>query len=110
MVHSGMHIGVAMGYRIQGADARRVSNAEGVPRIVRKHDCALPAQYTKHSNARGVSLGLGPWGWIRLSWGAAGTGSQLGIRVTVRGQGRVTAGDWSCFGGSVRSSLTGGGL
>ena len=25
---------------------------------MRKHDCALPAQYTKHSNARGHSLGL----------------------------------------------------
>ena len=25
---------------------------------VSKYDCALPAQYTKHSNARGVSLGL----------------------------------------------------
>ena len=62
MVHSGMHIDVALGYRIQGpcrlqsADARRVSNAEGVRRIVRKHDCALPAQYTKHSNAMEVSF------------------------------------------------------
>ena len=25
--------------------------------MVRKHDCALPAQYTKHSNARGHSFG-----------------------------------------------------
>ena len=38
---------------MQDAGARRVSNAEGIRRIVRKHDCALPAQYTKHSNARG---------------------------------------------------------
>ena len=41
---------------MQDAGARRVSNAEGIRRIVRKHDCALPAQYTKHSNARGHSL------------------------------------------------------
>ena len=53
-----------MGYRIQGAGcrvqdagARRVGNAEGMRGIVRKHDCALPAQYTKHSNARGHSAG-----------------------------------------------------
>ena len=44
---------------MQGAGARRVSNAEDIRRIVRKHDCALPAQYNKHSNARGVSLGFG---------------------------------------------------
>ena len=44
---------------MQDAGARRVSNAEGIRTIVRKHDCALPAQYTKHSNARGHSLGLG---------------------------------------------------
>ena len=44
---------------MRGAGAKRVSNAEGIPRIVRKHDCALPAQYTKHSNARGVSLEVG---------------------------------------------------
>ena len=40
------------GYRIQGAgcrwSARRVSDAASVREIVRKHDCALPAQYTKH--------------------------------------------------------------
>ena len=36
---------------MQDAGARRVSNADGIRRIVRKHDCALPAQYTKHSNA-----------------------------------------------------------
>ena len=47
------------GCRVQDAGARRVSNAEGTRRIVRKHDCALPAQYTKHSNARGNSFGLG---------------------------------------------------
>ena len=41
---------------MQDAGARRVSNAGGMRRIVRKHDCALPAQYTKHSNARGHSL------------------------------------------------------
>ena len=46
------------GCRMQDAGARRVSNAEGIHRIVRKHDCAVPAQYTKHSNARGVSLRL----------------------------------------------------
>ena len=46
-------------FRVQDAGARRVSNAEGIRRIVRKYDCALPAQYTKHSNARGHSLGLG---------------------------------------------------
>ena len=61
-VHNGMHIGVAIGYiiqgAVQGAGARRVSNAEGIRRIVRKHDYALPAQYTKHSNARGHSLDL----------------------------------------------------
>ena len=48
-----------MGYKIHGAGCRvqvlvGVSNAEGLLRIVRKHDCALPAQYTKHGNARGV--------------------------------------------------------
>ena len=47
------------GCRVQDAGARRVSNAEGIRRIVRKRACALPAQYTKHSNARGHSLGLG---------------------------------------------------
>ena len=41
---------------MQDAGARRVSNAEGMRRIVRKYDCALPAQYTKHSNARGHSF------------------------------------------------------
>ena len=41
---------------MQDAGARLVSNAEGMRGIVRKHDCALPAQYTKHSNARGHSL------------------------------------------------------
>jgi len=44
---------------VQDAGARRVRNAEGIRRIVRKHDCALPVQYTKHSNARGHSLGSG---------------------------------------------------
>ena len=45
-------------FRVQDACARRVSNADGIRRIVRKHDCALPAQYTKHtcSNARGHSF------------------------------------------------------
>ena len=43
---------------MQDAGARRVSNAEGIRRIERKHDCALLAQYTKHSNARGHSLAL----------------------------------------------------
>ena len=38
-----------------GLGARRVSNAEGIRKIVRKHDCALPAQYTTHSGARGHS-------------------------------------------------------
>ena len=42
---------------MQGAGARRVSNAEGICRIVSKHDCALPAQYTKHSNAQGLIRG-----------------------------------------------------
>ena len=37
---------------MQDAGARRVGNVEGMRGIVRKHDCALPAQYTKHSNAR----------------------------------------------------------
>jgi hypothetical protein len=62
-----------MGYRIQGAGcrvqdagARRVSNAEGMRRMVRKHDCALPAQYTKHSNARGHSLAIGAY-WINIT-------------------------------------------
>ena len=45
---------------MQDAGARRVSNAESIYRIVRKHDCALPAQYTKHSNARGHSLSINP--------------------------------------------------
>jgi hypothetical protein len=43
---------------VQDAGARRVGNVEGMRGIVRKHDCALPAQYTKHSNARGHSLGF----------------------------------------------------
>ena len=34
---------------MQDAGARRVGNAEGMRGIVRKHDCALPAQYTKHN-------------------------------------------------------------
>ena len=55
-------------FRVQDAGVRRVSNAEGIRRIVRKHDCALPAQYTKHSNARGHSLGLG----LRLRLGLSG--------------------------------------
>ena len=50
---------------MQDAGARRVSNAEGMRRMVRKHDCALPAQYTKHSNARGHSLELGLGLWPR---------------------------------------------
>ena len=41
---------------MQDAGARRVGNVEGMRGIVRKHDCALPAQYTKHSNARGHSF------------------------------------------------------
>ena len=49
-------------FRAQGAGcrwgARRVSNAVGIHIIVGKHDCALPAQYTKHSNVGGGSLGL----------------------------------------------------
>ena len=44
------------GCRVQDAGARRVGNVEGMRGIVRKHDCALPAQYTSHSNARGHSL------------------------------------------------------
>ena len=40
-------------FRVQDAGARRVSNAEGIRGIIRKHDYALPAQYTKHSNAWG---------------------------------------------------------
>ena len=47
-------------YRIQGAGcrwiARRVSDAASVHRILREHDCALPAQYTKQSNVLGASL------------------------------------------------------
>ena len=42
------------GRRVQDAGARRVSNAEGMRRMVRKHDCTLPAQYTKNSNARAL--------------------------------------------------------
>ena len=41
---------------MQDAGARRVGNVDGMRGIVRKHDCALPAQYTKHSNAQGHSL------------------------------------------------------
>ena len=51
-----------MGYRIQGAgyrwSARRVSNAASVLRIVRKHDCALPVLYPKHSNAQGAIISI----------------------------------------------------
>ena len=39
---------------MQGAGAKGVSNAEGTHRIVRKHDWALPAQYTNHSNVQEV--------------------------------------------------------
>ena len=50
--------GAAMGYKIQGAgrrwSARQVSDAASARGIVRKHDCALPVLYPKHSNARGV--------------------------------------------------------
>ena len=62
---------------MQDAGARRVSNAEGMRGIVRKHDCALPAQYTKHSNARGHSLGVF---WVKAVarlW----QGSQVRVRV-----------------------------
>ena len=52
--------GAAMGYRIQGAgcrwSARRVSDAASVCGIVRKHDCALPMLYPKHSNAQGAII------------------------------------------------------
>ena len=60
------------------AGARRISNAEGMRGIVRKHDCALPAQYTKHSNARGHSLGsvLGLGSVLRLGLGL-GSGEGL---------------------------------
>ena len=51
---------------MQDAGARRVSIAEGIRRIVRKHDCALPAQYTKHSNAWGHSLGCRYLNMVRL--------------------------------------------
>ena len=65
-------------FRVQGAGcrwgARRVSNAVGIRRIVRKHDCALPAQYNKHSNARGVSMGPG------LALGL-GLGLALGLAI-----------------------------
>ena len=57
---------------MQDAGARRVSNADGIRRMVRKHDCALLAQYTKHSNARGHSLGLG-----------LGLGSGLGLALAL---------------------------
>ena len=36
---------------MQDAGARRVSNAEGIRRMVREHDCALPAQYNKRAGA-----------------------------------------------------------
>ena len=39
---------------MQDAGARRVSNAEGIRIIVRKHDCALPTLYPKHSNSWGA--------------------------------------------------------
>ena len=56
------------------------SNAEGIRRIVRKHDCALPAQYTKHSNARGHSLLVR----VRvITW----------VRASSRTEGRVRATD-----------------
>ena len=43
--------------RVQSAGGVQ-GDAASVSGIARKHDCALPAQYTKHSNARGVTLGL----------------------------------------------------
>ena len=66
------------GCRVQDAGARRVSNAEGMRRMVRKRDCALPAQYTKHSNARGHSLGLGLGRGLGLRLGL-GRGLGLGL-------------------------------
>ena len=46
--------------RVQGAgcrwSARRVSDAASVREIVRKHDCALPTLYPKHSNAWGAII------------------------------------------------------
>ena len=69
---------------MQDAGARRVGNVEGMRGIVRKHDCALPVQYTKHSNARGHSLVLGLALVLvlvlRLGLGL-GSGSGLGLGV-----------------------------
>ena len=52
--------GATVGYRIQRAgcrwSARRVGNAASVRGIVRKHDCALPTLYPKHSNAPGAII------------------------------------------------------
>ena len=68
---------------MQDAGARRVSIAEGIRRLVRKHDCALPAQYTKHSNGAEaliflvveLELGLGVVSVVRVS---------VRVRVRVR--------------------------
>ena len=38
--------------------ARQSSNALDIRRMVRKHDCALAAQYTKHSNAQSIRVRL----------------------------------------------------
>ena len=74
---------------MQDAGARQVSNAEGMPRMVRKNDCALPAQYTKHSNARGHSLSFG----FRFGFGVYCLGLQAGvaIRLSLRVGNRVRA-------------------
>ena len=64
---------------MQDAGARRVGNAEGMRGIVRKHDCALPAQYTKHSNARGlIEIGLRLGSGVGLGLGS-GLGSLFGL-------------------------------
>ena len=82
-----------MGYRIQGAGCRMQVQGELVmPKVYvewqEKHDCALPAQYTKHSNERGHSLELGPGAqnitcvWLQgcLRGGASEIGSELGTQ------------------------------
>ena len=77
-----------MEYGTQGTawswGARRVSNGVGVHRIVRKRDYALPARYTKHSYALGVSLGLwapGPPSVLRTALTGSPARDETSVRV-----------------------------
>ena len=89
-----------MGYRIQGAgcrwSARPVSDAVSVRGIVRKHNCALPTLYPKHSNARAAIITLvlptlspDPTCFRSLSMSSMKPEPIIPIRVRARARNRV---------------------